>query len=106
MIMKGCNCKICRRSRRTSEPKENNMRLTCKLVPAVIVKTLADLEPGVAAETGQGIRWRDQNNFVLGLIGKYPIVMNCNSGDSVNPKASSYRVIKVLGKINMTFEDV
>lgn len=81
------------------------MQLTCKLVPTENQRTLADLEPGIAAETEFGIRWRDYNGFVFGIDKGYPIIVNSN-GSELIPKANSYLITgRILGKIKMKFEE-
>ena len=81
------------------------MRLTCELIPQKTQESLADLEPGVAAEMNSGIRWRDGNGFVLGILDGYPVIMN-NNGSGFEPKESDYLITgRILGKISMKFEE-
>lgn len=79
------------------------MKLKCELKPiGRPPETLADLDPGVAAETEYGIRWCDTHNRVYRLYKGYPELANRDN----SPSLTEYLIRgRVLGRIEMQFEE-
>lgn len=92
-------------------------KLKCSLQPVSIYRTLADLPPGVAAKVNfgrpdskrcTGIRWRDSQDNIYSITSGFPVITRnsrIHRRHYKAPKLCEYKVLEVLGKIEMEFTE-